>query len=60
MNISTLAWDKDLLGLFGLTGITLPAIVSSGRAFGTTATPAEMFPSSPASATSRRPCSGLA
>lgn len=34
MNIATLAWDEDLLGLFGLTGIALPAIVPSGRAFG--------------------------
>jgi glycerol kinase len=44
MNISTLAWDEDLLGLFGLTGIALPAIVPSGRAFGTTATSAGDVP----------------
>lgn len=34
MNIATLAWDDDLLGLFGLTGIALPAIVPSARAIG--------------------------
>jgi glycerol kinase len=44
MNISTLAWDEVLLGLFGLTGIALPVIVPSGRAFGTTATSAGDVP----------------
>lgn len=44
MNITTLAWDEDLLGLFGLTGIVLPAIVPSGRAFGTVQTAAGDVP----------------
>ncbi|MHB8845132.1 MAG: FGGY family carbohydrate kinase [Nitrospirota bacterium] len=44
MNISTLAWDEDLLGLFGLTGIALPAIVPSGRVFGTVQTAAGEVP----------------
>lgn len=34
MNIKTLAWDEELLGLFGLTGIRLPKIVPSGYTFG--------------------------
>jgi len=34
MNISTLAWDEELLGLFGLTDLRLPAIVPSAHAFG--------------------------
>jgi len=34
MNITTLAWDEELLRLFGLTGIVLPEIVPSGHAFG--------------------------
>jgi glycerol kinase len=34
MNIKTLAWDEDLLGLFGLSGIRLPKIVPSAHAFG--------------------------
>src|SRR5271169_6218957 len=39
MNIKTLAWDEELLGLFGLTGIRLPKIVPSGHPFGKTHTP---------------------
>ena len=34
MNINTLAWDDELLGLFGLTGLRFPMIVPSGHAFG--------------------------
>ncbi len=34
MNINTLAWDDDLLGLFGLTDIRLPEIVPSAYAYG--------------------------
>jgi glycerol kinase len=44
MNITTLAWDEDLLGLFGLTGMRLPDIVPSGRAFGTARTDAGDVP----------------
>jgi glycerol kinase len=39
MNIKTLAWDEELLGLFGLTGIRLPKIVPSGHPFGKIHTP---------------------
>ncbi len=39
MNIRTLAWDEELLGLFGLSGIRLPAIVPSAHAFGNALTP---------------------
>ena len=38
MNIKTLTWDEELLGLFGLTGIRLPKIVPSGHTFGKTHT----------------------
>jgi glycerol kinase len=34
MNLSTLAWDEELLKLFGLTNLRLPKIVPSGHAFG--------------------------
>ncbi len=34
MNIKTLAWDNDLLKLFGLTNIRLPNIVPSAYAYG--------------------------
>jgi glycerol kinase len=34
MNIKSLAWDEELLGLFGLTGIRLPKIVPSAHAYG--------------------------
>jgi glycerol kinase len=44
MNISTLAWDEELLGLFGLTGMRLPPIVPSAHAFGTVQTPAGDVP----------------
>jgi glycerol kinase len=44
MNINTLAWDEDLLGLFGLSGTRLPLIVPSGHAFGMTHTPAGDVP----------------
>jgi glycerol kinase len=52
MNISTLAWDGDLLKLFGLTGIRLPEITPSAHEFRTTATPADPSRSSPRSAIS--------
>lgn len=44
MNIKTLAWDKDLLALFGLTNIRLPRIVPSAHAFGTAQGPAGDVP----------------
>jgi glycerol kinase len=44
MNIKTLAWDEELLGLFGLTGIRLPKIVPSAHAFGNVDTPAGGIP----------------
>jgi glycerol kinase len=44
MNIKTLAWDEELLGLFGLTGIRLPMIVPSAHAFGNVHTPAGDIP----------------
>jgi glycerol kinase len=44
MNIKSLAWDEELLGLFGLTGIGLPKIVPSSRDFGKTHTPAGDVP----------------
>lgn len=44
MNIATLDWDEELLRLFGLTGITLPKIVPSAHAFGTTRDHAENAP----------------
>ncbi len=44
MNIKTLAWDEELLGLFGLTGIGLPKIVPSLRNFGNAHTPAGDVP----------------
>ncbi len=44
MNIGTLAWDGDLLGLFGLAGIRLPEITPSAHEFGTIATPAGPVP----------------
>ena len=44
MNIKTLAWDEELLGLFGLTGIRLPKIVPSAHAFGNAHTPAGDVP----------------
>jgi glycerol kinase len=34
MNIKTLAWDDELLGLFGLTGVRFPRIVPSAHAYG--------------------------
>ena len=34
MNINTLAWDDELLGIFGLTGLRLPMIFPSGHTFG--------------------------
>ncbi len=44
MNISTLAWDGDLLGLFGLAGIRLPEIVPTSHDFGNVHTPAGDIP----------------
>jgi glycerol kinase len=44
MNINTRAWDEELLGLFGLTNLRLPAIVPSAHAFGMTHTPAGDVP----------------
>lgn len=44
MNIRTLAWDEELLELFGLTGIGLPKIVPSEHFFGKTHTPAGDIP----------------
>ncbi len=38
MNIKSLLWDKELLGLFGLSDIRLPKIVPSGHTFGKTHT----------------------
>jgi len=39
MNICTLAWDQDLLGIFGLAGIRLPEIVPSAHRHGSVRTP---------------------
>jgi glycerol kinase len=44
MNIRTLAWDEELLGTFGLTGIRLPKIVPSAHDFGKIRTPAGEVP----------------
>jgi glycerol kinase len=44
MNISTLAWDEELLGLFGLTNLRLPEIVPSAYAFGMVQTQAGNIP----------------
>ena len=44
MNIKTLAWDEELLGIFGLTGMRLPKIVPSAHAFGNVHTPAGDIP----------------
>jgi glycerol kinase len=44
MNIGTLAWDEELFGLFGLTGLRLPEIVPSAHAFGKVQTEAGDVP----------------
>jgi glycerol kinase len=44
MNIKTLAWDEDLLGLFGLTNIRLPKIVPSAHAYGNAHSASEDIP----------------
>ena len=44
MNITTLAWDEELIRFFGLTGIGLPAIVPSAHAYGTMQSPAGDVP----------------
>ena len=44
MNIKTRAWDKELLELFGLTGIGLPKIVPAAYTFGNAHTPAGDVP----------------
>ncbi|HWR73121.1 MAG TPA: FGGY family carbohydrate kinase, partial [Nitrospirota bacterium] len=44
MNIGTLAWDGDLIELFGLTGIRLPEITPSAHEFGMIATSAGPVP----------------
>jgi glycerol kinase len=44
MNITTHAWDEDLVRLFGLTGVALPKIVPSAHAFGNARTPAGDVP----------------
>jgi len=44
MNIRSLAWDEELIRLFGLSGIRLPDIVPTCRAFGLVETDAGEFP----------------
>jgi glycerol kinase len=44
MNVHTLSWDDELIGLFGLAGIRLPEIVPSARDFGKTPGPAGDIP----------------
>lgn len=44
MNIDTLAWDRDLLALFGLSGIRLPAVVPVVHQYGAIATTAGAIP----------------
>ena len=44
MNIKTISWDEELIGIFGLTDITLPRIVPSARAFGNAHSPAGDVP----------------
>ncbi len=44
MNINTLAWDPELLDLFGLGGISLPAIVPTAQGFGIMDTEAGALP----------------
>lgn len=44
MSIRSLAWDGQLLGIFGMTGARLPDIVPAGHAFGGIATPAGEAP----------------
>ncbi|HEX9021088.1 MAG TPA: FGGY family carbohydrate kinase [Nitrospirota bacterium] len=44
MNIRTLAWDEELLGLFGLAGMRLPKIVPSAHVFGSAHIPGGDIP----------------
>jgi glycerol kinase len=44
MNIKTLDWDGELLGLFGLTNMRLPKIVPSACSFGNVRTPVGDIP----------------
>lgn len=44
MDIRSLAWSRDLIGLFGLSGARLPEIVPTGHDFGPVDTPAGPVP----------------
>jgi len=44
MNIKTLAWDEELLRIFGLTGLRLPKIVPSGNGHGNMLVAGESVP----------------
>lgn len=44
MNIHTLAWDDDLLGLFGLSSVNLPEILPTASEFGIVSTPSGPVP----------------